>query len=222
MSIFKGEDETHESYGLVSFSRITGSFRNLFGTNVDSSNAIKLRIKKCSVNHHLGSDWHYGDGDLIEVTLSPNQFSELLTTMNQGAGVPCTINNIAGKRIDSPPKRESTPEKVRFEFQDQVNEIKTEIEDQKSRLDAILNKKSISKSDREDIRKIIERNHMQVTSNLPFYLKQFNKATNKIVDEAKSVVDSFVTSVIAKAGIKSIKANNGIVDVPKLESKDGE
>lgn len=222
MSIFEKEDEAHESYGLVSFSRITGSFRNLFGTNVDSSNAIKLRIKKCSVNHHLGSDWHRDDGDLIEVTLSPNQFSELLTTMNQGSGVPCTINNIAGKRIDIPPKRESTPEKVRFEFQDQVNEIKTEMSDQKSRLDAILNKKSISKSDREDIRKIIERNHMQVTSNLPFYLKQFNKATNKIVDEAKSVVDSFVTSVIAKAGIKSIKDNNGIVDVPKLESKDGE
>lgn len=62
----------------------------------------------------------------------------------------------------------------------------------------------------------------EVGANFPYVLKCFNESTEEIVKDAKSVVDAFVTSTIAQAGIKSIQDNNGIVQVPKLESKESE
>lgn len=213
------EQKSHPSYGLVQFSRINGRFDNLFGTNVESSNAIALRIKRCKTSRELGKTWTFDDGEIIEVYLSPNQFSELLTTMNHGSGVPCTIKAMNYKRIEEPPRDTPEPVKIQDDFEDKLSEISECMQKDYDRIQEILAKKTINKTDREEIKKQIEHLHMEVRSNLPFYLKQFRKSTEKIVRDAKSTVDAFVTGVIARAGIKSIKDNNGIVALPKLDEE---
>jgi len=212
--------DEHESYGLVQMNRIDGQFSNLFGTNVDSSSAVALRIKKAYVERGLNKNWIHGNGEYIEVILSPNQFSELLTTMNHGQGVPCTIQHISGKRMEQPPARETEPEQIRAEFKEKVKELDQKMDEFGQKIVTILDKKSILKADRDEIRNHLRMLHREIGANFPFVLKQFNRSTEKIVKEAKSVVDAFVTQTINRAGIKAIKDGGGIVSVPKLESKD--
>lgn len=214
----KRETISHESYGLVQFNRITGSFRNLFGTNVDSNNAIALRIKRAQVDRHLNSNWYHGRDEIIEVILSPNQFSELLTTMNHGNGVPCTIQYVEGKRMESPPEHPSDVEKVREEFKERCEELDRTMNEFGQKIVSILGQKSIKKADKDEIISHLRMLHREVGSNFPFVLKCFNESTEEIVKDAKSVVDAFVTSTIAQAGIKSIQDNDGVVQVPKLSA----
>ena len=139
------EKKTHESYGLVQFNKINGRFSNLFGTNVDSNTAIALRVKRGNIKRGLNSSWYGEEEELIEVILSPNQFSELLTTMNCGVGVPCTIQHVDGKRAEVPPKEISDVEKIRNEFADKVKELDVKMGDFSQEVIKILDKKSINK-----------------------------------------------------------------------------
>lgn len=220
MGIFEEEEtERHESYGLVQFCRIGGTFRNLFGTNVDSGTAIALRVKRASVDRGLNRNWIHSEGELIEVILSPNQFSELLTTMNQGSGVPCTIQHVGGKRMKAPPEIPSEPEKIREEFKEECKKLDRKMNEFGQKIVKILDKKSIGKADKEQIRDHLAMLHREVGANFPYVLESFQEATDDITKDAKAVVDSFVTTAITNAGIKAIKDNDGIVSVPKLESK---
>lgn len=220
MSIFdEKETKQHESYALVQFSRIGGKFDNLFGTSVETGTAIALRIKRAEVDRGLNRSWYHGREELIEVILSPNQFSELLTTMNYGSGVPCTINTFNGKRMEEPPKEKAETEVVRDEFEKKCKEIDSKMNEFGQQIVELLNKKSINKGDREQILDHMRMLHREVKANFPYMLKSFEESAQDIVQDAKAAVDAFVTTTVANAGIKAIAENEGIVALPTLEDK---
>lgn len=209
----------HESYGLVGFHRVSGNFDNLFGTNVASSTAIYLTIKRCQVDRYLNRDWYHDRGELIEVVLSPNQFAELLTTMNTANGVPCTIKHINMKRMEAPPVEPSDVQKVKTEFEDKMKELNQYMKEYSSKIEEVLAKKSILKDDKELIKGHLFKLHQEVRANLPFVLESFHESTEELVKDAKATVESFILNAVTSAGIKAIKDNGGIVSLPTLEDK---
>ena len=214
-----GDRKTHESYGLVQFNKLNGQFTNLFGTNVDSGTAIALRIKRGAVKRDLNRTWYGEEEELIEVILSPNQFSELLTTMNCGVGVPCTIQHVAGKRAEAPPLEPNELDRVKTEFAGKCKELDSKMNDFGQEIVKILEKKSINKGDRNQIINHLKMLHREVGANFPYVLECFQESAEEITQEAKSVVDSFVGTAIHNAGIKAIEDAGGIISMPKLENK---
>ena len=97
---------SHESYGMVQFSRITGRSGRLFGSSLpDQGSFIRLRVVRADRRHHLGRDWYHGESKvLFEADLSNVQFAELITTMNHGQGAPCTLRFCDGKPMEKPPE----------------------------------------------------------------------------------------------------------------------
>ena len=83
--------EKDKSWGMVGFYRTYGGGKELFGSDVTNHNTIRLTIKHARKHRELGKDWTMGDDIICEVELSALQFAELLTNMNVGDGVPCTI-----------------------------------------------------------------------------------------------------------------------------------
>ena len=83
--------EKHPSFGMVGFSRISCGNQRLFGSSIEHDTMIALRVHTAYRTESFGYEHVYADEDIVEVMLSPAQFSELLTTMNIGDGVPCTI-----------------------------------------------------------------------------------------------------------------------------------
>lgn len=209
----------HPSYGLVQFNRVNGRFDNLFGTEVETGTAIALRIKRASFNRDLNRRWYSEEEELIEVYLSPNQFSELLTTMNVGVGVPATITHIGGKRCGEAPREKSEPEHIRDEFSDKVTELMDTLKGFSSKVEEILNKKTLTKADKDEIRTNIAYFKREIGANMPYVLESFNESTEKIAQEAKSVADAFLTNMIATAGLKALKGEEVIV-TPTIEKQD--
>ena len=77
--------------GMIGATRWQSTGSNLFASPLKNHNGIRITIKTGRVCTDLGRDWYSGDKTIVEVDLSPAQWAELLTNMNVGDGVPCTI-----------------------------------------------------------------------------------------------------------------------------------
>ena len=81
----------HPSYAMARFSRISGGYRSLFGSSIQSQQTITLTISKASHDRNYSNDYFHSKKEIIEIEMSANQFSELITSFTMGSGVPVTI-----------------------------------------------------------------------------------------------------------------------------------
>lgn len=198
--------KTHPSYGQVLFHRVTGGDTKLYGSSVRCPTTIRLTICRSSVKHDLGRDWLYGTDELIEVELSPAQFAELLTTMNVGQGVPCTIRHINREPMPVVPEEDKIEsEKVKDYFMSQTRKLTKEVLQGHEKIEEILKKKTINKGDRNVIQDFITRVYQELAHNMPFYVDSFHESAEKVTTQAKAEIDAFITTAIMKTGLKELE-----------------
>lgn len=195
----------HPAYGIARLSRCSGSPGNMFGSSVKCDNFIELAISPGEEYEHDTYHSYFSAGQpYISVYLSPAQFSELITSMNIGDGVPCTIRKINGNFVEEIPDEihEHEIDRQKRRFRERMEKRERELRDMKSSLDVILSKKTLSKADRDELKWILEREIQEISSNIPFYMDMFDEATENVVTEAKSEIDALVQHNIINAGIK--------------------
>lgn len=201
------EAETHESYGMVGLSRCTGGSRRLFGSSIrNHGHFISLEVRQAKRMHDLSRDWYASDGrvPLIEVHLSAAQFAELITTMNIGDGVPCTIRYLGTEKMEDPPDVSTETEKVQTGFKEHTEELAQKMDGFLADMRTLFEKKSVGKRDREEALKQIGLFIQEVRSNMPFVLESFEEATEKVVTTAKAEVEAFTTHAVQVVGLEAI------------------
>ena len=197
----------HESYGLVGVSRVTHSHgTSLFGSSIKHSNTIRLSIKTAEVDRHLNRDWYHGSDQLIEIELSPTQFAEMITCMNMGNGVPCTLRYLEDhKRLENPPEVKQR-EIFEQEFQENVDKIKDFYKnDFKQIKETLLKKGTIKIDERKQTINIITKLINTLEDAMPFLQKGFNESMDKTVSEAKGEVEAFVMHKVTSLGIEGLQ-----------------
>jgi len=197
--------ETHESYGLVGVSRRTGDPGNLFGSSIRHQNYVALTIKRAEKNRDIHRDWYYGHEHLIKIEMSNTQFAEMITTMNMGDGVPCTIRHIGYERMEDPPgieQRQIFEDEFKVDMQQVGNKISSAIKKAESLLDI---KGNIKKAERHEIISLLESIAQDINLNMPFVQAQFNKAMDKTILEAKGEVEAFVSNKITSLGVEALR-----------------
>lgn len=200
------EREKHPSQVQVSFSRVQSSHpMPFYGSDIKVNNWIQLRIKTSIKKRDLSNDRFHADDTILEIRLSPNQFSELLTTMNVGEGVPGTLTfhqvlDLPNGAVPMPVQENKTAI-----FKEEINLLGTDIMARMIELENTVDGLNISKSAKTAI---LERTRMvkqDITSNLPFILRQAKEQVDKIVSAGKSAVDAFYTGVITRLGIAALQ-----------------
>jgi len=200
-------EEKHESFGLLQISRTSNSSGiNLFGSSIKHSNTIMLRIKPAKRIREYNRDWYMDyDDSYVEVEMSPTQFAEAITSLNQGNGIPVTVKRIQGKRVESCPEVNKRQE-FENEFKDRMEEIKDRLNDLIKDTKEILSaKKNITVAERKTIQSQIEMLIQEVGSNLPFVNSQFNEQMDKTVLEAKGETEAFFENKINQLGLNELK-----------------
>ena len=212
---------TKRSYkGLVGFSRITGSKR-LFMSNLNNSNWISLRVYQAKdEDKDWGEKRVYANSNrpLIDLEISAAQFAELLTTMNVGHGVPCTIRSVDGEQVDcSALQEDEKPIDVGKKFfEKNAQEVTEKVTKRIAKFKKDLEDIKMSKKDKSSVMGILEGFETEVLSNMPFYVSVFQETAKKVVTESKSEIDAFLTSEVVKAGMDALGIKN------KLLLDDGE
>jgi hypothetical protein len=218
----KSPSEAHPSYGMAGFSRTTGGNFNLFGSSIRHNNTIALRIHRATKHRNLNTDWYHAGQELIEVRFSPTQFAELLTSMNVGDGVPCTIEHVGGEQAPPCPEYKQR-EQYHDEFADDLKQIAGGAQKLSERVRELMQQPKLTKAEREEVVSLIDRLIQDIGSNLPFVHKQFNEAVEKTVVEAKGEIDATVLTMVTKLGLEALREKvigvSGDSAFPAIEHK---
>jgi len=217
------EPETHESYGMVGFSRVsTHPPTNLFGSSIKHGNLIALRISTARKYREYQKDRYMADERVIEVELSATQFAEAITSFNVGQGVPCTLRYVRGDEYNKEKRefRERCPE-INFK-QQATNELKKEMSDLGAKLDLLkkdseeilTRKEPIKVADKKKLLEDLRQIDMELRSNIPFIHECFNESVDKTVTEAKGEIEATFQTVRERLGDAAIA---GKIEVPMLE-----
>ena len=85
--------ETHPSWGMIGVNKVNGgSGKNFFGSDIQTNHFIEITIRQAEKGRKFNKDFYCGDTKITTVLLTPLQFAEMITLMNTGDGVPCTID----------------------------------------------------------------------------------------------------------------------------------
>jgi len=208
------ERKDHPSYGMLSFSRSNiGGGVALFGSSILHSNTIRLSITKGFLERRDSNDYHYsgvrGAERYIEVEMSYSQFAETITSLNMGSGIPVTIRQIGGQRIEPCPYEDKQAQ-FRQEFASKAKETATSLAALAKTTQALFeSKKSLTKADKEEIVGALNSAAMEIASNMPFVYELFQAQMQKTVTEAKGEIESFVQNRINSIAMTAMAEKSG-------------
>jgi hypothetical protein len=202
--------ETHPAFGMAVFSRASvGGVRGknrLFGSSIDSLNIISLTISAAEVYHSLGSDHFMGTRELISVDMTEHQFAQLLTTMNQGDGVPVTISHIQGKRTPPLPDSKVEAAKITDKFRDDVAKWKKQLSTTTAEIEAILSKKgALNVEEKKRVNELTAGLVTQIQGHTTFLLDQFDESVSGVIGQAKAEVEGFINAAVQRTGLQALK-----------------
>jgi predicted nucleic acid-binding Zn-ribbon protein len=146
--------------------------------------------------------------------LSPAQFAELLTTLNVGGGVPGTLQSFDGKQIEQLEVTESESKRVREHYEKMLKVKRAEVKEEIKAIEAEMDeKKTLTIDLKKRIKAVLESLTVQSEGSMPFYIDQFQEATERVVVQAKAEVDAFVTHAIQQTGLEQLRAQ-----APRIEA----
>ena len=213
--MFKNK-ETHPSYATLQFNRTSGGSKALFGSSIKHRDTIVMRVRAASIDRYLNQDWITGEDEIIECEMSYSQFAEVITSMNQGTGVPVTLRRLQGKKIEECP---FVDKKIQFE-EEFSNKLKKQNEKANELIEKVSNlfseKKTLNKADKESILSMLNMLKTEIGSNQEFTYSQFNEQMDKTTREAKGEIEAFMQNKInSLASSKLVEIRD---DVKKLNS----
>lgn len=209
------KERVHESYGMISLSRTMSSHDTpFFGSKLKCKSFMTIRIRTGSHKRSLNTDWYHGQKEIIEIRLTPSQFSEFITGANMGDGFPCTIGSFMGRMMDEPPYY-SQVEEFDDEFEEKIKGITQDIRNLDDCVHDLNATGNISKKKREEIAKMINKVSRELHSNIPYLGKCFSEHMDKTTSEFKQEAEAFLNSMITRAGIESLQRDN----FPSIENE---
>lgn len=191
-----GEKTEHPSYGMLSFSRRTGSKTPLFGSSIEHRDTIAMTLYHGEVTRGLNTDWYHGNNRIVEVEMSYAQFAECITSMNMGSGVPVTVRWTEKDKRITPCDFVNKKEQFQDELKERLNNASEISKNLAKEVSELFEKKTLNKSDKQEIMNKI--NHMisEVSSNVSFTYDCFNEQMDKTITEAKGEIEAFCQNKI--------------------------
>jgi hypothetical protein len=189
--------EKHPSYGTLLFNRRNGGTRALFGSSIKHKDTISMYLYEAELSRNLNSDYIHGNKKIVEVEMSYSQFAEAITSMNMGSGVPVTIQYIRDVGEIEPCPFVDKREQFENEFADDIkqqNELANKLIIEAETL--FNEKKSFTKSDKENILSILRKLKQEIGVNTEFTYEMFNEQMDKTTMEAKGEIEAFMQNKI--------------------------
>ena len=202
----------HESFGQISFTRTQGRGQTFYGSELPQDHYVSMEIRQSEVQRDLTNEWYSTYGiPLIRIRMSSGQFAELITSMNMGSGVPCTIERLMGKKVDEFPEIESRKELVHRKFEERMKQFADTIRENKIKAKEIVKKKTLSKQDVWDLSLQLDFLTQEIEQNIPFFAKCFQETMDDVVLEAKKEVENAIQHKINVLGIIELQNQNKLL-----------
>jgi len=190
-----GDNFSHPSYGMISFSRGQGSSATLFGSSIKHRNTIRVTISHAERHMNSGTEYIFDRDRIVEALMSPTQFADAITGMNT-SGVPITIQFTEKDGTIEKPEFINKREAFEKEFTARVKGIN-------DRMSETIEKAKDKKAPQWLV-KDLEITKGWFESNIPYLAEQFDEQMDKSVTEAKAEVEAYVSGIIQQTGLEAL------------------
>jgi hypothetical protein len=190
---------TEPCFGQIHISRVSSNKAHpLYGSKLKHGNFITLSISQSELKRSLNTDWHHPLDEIIEVSMSENQFASLISSLNIGTGTPCTISRLHGKLVP-PPTYINERKTVDREVAEKATQVVSELKVTQQRVADLLKPGAkITKGELTEIHELLRKQVQEVALNIPYMLKCFEENMDAIVTSAKADVEAHVMAVMLK------------------------
>lgn len=203
---------THPSFGQIRFGRVNSTGTNFYGSELRQDNYIEMSVLKSEIHRDLTCDRYFGyETPLIRIRMTANQFSELVTSMNMGSGVPCTVEVLNQKKVEEFPNPESRKEFVHRKFSDRMKEFTDTLKVKQARVKELSAKKTLSKEDQKELNWTVEWLTQEVAKNIPYFAECFQETMDTVVNEAKLEVENAIQHKINTLGLQALHDENKLL-----------
>lgn len=198
------EKYKHPSFGQIKFSRVQGR-QDFYGSEFPAHHYITMEVVESEMHRSLSREWYFGGGrPLIAVRMTANQFSEMITSMNHGSGIPCTIEMVDRKKVEEYPGVESNKEFTSRKFQERMSLFAQKIRENQEKAKELVKKKTLSKEDVRNLSFCLEWLTQEIESNIPYFAECFQEQMDTIVLDAKTEVENAIQHKIATLGLTEL------------------
>ncbi|ARK07529.1 hypothetical protein LAV_00154 [Sphingobium phage Lacusarx] len=206
---------THPSFGQIAASRVSGRAA-LYGSDFVHQHYITIRLSESELHRNLSSDWHFPKRHgFIEVAMTEAQWATFVSSLNNGSGVPCTIQTADGKMIpglpDPTPRTEQFGDEVREDLSDAVEALKKLMEE--------IDQLGLPKAKASKIMDKVRAAERRLSDSIPFVAKSFDKHMENSVEAAKAEVHGYMTGVLQRAGLEQL--TGGSLPIMIEDNSDG-
>jgi len=203
----------NDSYGQISFSRTQCTGKKLYGSEIKHDSFISMEINNSEMVEDDLHQTHYFERDkIIEVSITASQFAELITTLNYGTGVPCTLEYVrdVGKLNYIPPYDTNVDEKLEKTINIEKERFKETVISIQNELKNILSKKNIGKKDKEELQSKIDMLIRNCINNYKFAERQFKKQMEKHIVECKTEIESTLSQISQTLNVNDLQKTRQI------------
>ena len=202
----------HPTYAsiVVSKSQVGGSGRALNGSSILHNQIVHLEIHEATYERHHGVDSWFPHKKIIDVDLSPTQWAEMISSIGNGGGTPCTIRY----RADKPTERDmEVPHINKFtqhtaEFKQDLTDIKKQAQSFKDELaERLTKKKPLGVKEQEELlhKWVAFCNNLE--PNLRFAQTCFDEQVDRTVTEAKGEIEAYFDHKINQIAMRAVAEN---------------
>lgn len=207
--MFDDKEESHESFAMLGFSRQQSSHGVvLHGSDLKHNTIIEMQLKHSTKKRGLSHDWYHASERIATVQMSQNQFSELITSMNMGDGVPVTLTYSEKDGKMAAPEFSSIVDTHRDDFHQQTKDVAKDAKDLLAAMKKILSGSgTVKKTDREELINHVEKVVREIGANMPYMEKSFAEAMDSVVTDAKGTIEAFYQHRVIETGLEALEQN---------------
>lgn len=185
---------------------MTGGGGVMFGSDLEHGQHIRLTIKHAVMHRDSSHDWTFARELIAQVSLTHNQFAELITSPNRGDGVPCTLNYIAvpGSKLQDVPginKIKSKADVFRAEIKSSTKQQIEKLQKEIDALGAAIDAGTVSKKQLREMHHSMSCTVGNLPSNMEFVVGQAEEALEKAVVSAKTDIEAYIGHAINRLGV---------------------
>ena len=183
----------HPSYGVIRLTRVNGH-QGCFMSRIQGPGYVTITIDQAE---YINEDKALGTKRLVQIRLTYAQYLELISSFNIGPGTPCTLSYLQGPVKEYEPEP-SPYDNIASSLQKEFSDIKLDSSNITDYLDRLKDKGRASKSDINELEKLVKRLLVKVNSNIPYMAEICAEAISKYVQRAKCELLAYTSRLFDK------------------------
>jgi len=218
--MLEDKEVTHESFAQMSIHRVQSARgETMYGSDLKHSTFIRMDLFHSSHRRGLSHNWYHAEKLIASVEMSQNQFSELITSMNMGDGVPVTLKRTERDGEMENPVLLNVADLHKDEFKETVKSITKDSAELLNKMKTVLGGSgTVKKADRNELIHDLEMVLQGIQSNMPYMENCFDEAMDNVVTDAKGTIEAFYQKRVIDAGLKALDGSTP--SSPSLIEKD--